>query len=94
MADEIVKNTYGFKLIFDYGTSLSAATVNQIIYIKPRSTTTGTWTATVNGETIEYTVLDGDFDVEGDWSYQGRVVTSTWEQSSKVKNIKVTDLLE
>lgn len=94
MADEIPKGTAGFKLIFDYGTSLSAATTHTIRYWKPDSSTLNTWTATISGDTIEYTVLTTDFDTEGEWSYQSYVVTPSWTQASTVKNITVTDLLE
>jgi hypothetical protein len=92
MADTIPKGTAGFKLIFDYGTSLSAATTNQILYTTP-SGTDGSWTATVSGTTIEYTVISTDFDEVGNWSYQGYVVTPAFTQPSTVKNIEVTEFL-
>jgi hypothetical protein len=94
MANEIPKGTAGFKLIFDYGVDLSAATTTTIRYWKPNSSTLNTWTATISGNTIEYTVLTTNFDTEGVWSYQSYVVTPTFTQASTVQNITVTDLLE
>lgn len=54
----------------DTDVDLSAATAAQINYTKPGGTT-GSWTATTNGQNIEYEIQNGDLDESGVWLFQG-----------------------
>lgn len=54
----------------DTDVDVSTATSSKINYTKPGGTT-GSWTASVNGQNIEYEVQPGDLDETGVWLFQG-----------------------
>jgi hypothetical protein len=49
------------------GQSLSGATEALVKYKKPDGTT-GSWTGTVSGQSVDYKFTDGDLDAAGDWT--------------------------
>jgi hypothetical protein len=61
----------------DTGESLSGGSGAVLHYRKP-SGTTGSWSATIDGNKITYTTLASDLDEVGVWTFQGYVVLSAW----------------
>lgn len=61
------------KIQLDTGIDLTGATNAKIHYTKPDGVT-GYWTATVNGNFIEYLVQNGNLDQVGYWLWQGEAV--------------------
>jgi hypothetical protein len=55
-------------------TSLAGATVTRIYYRKPDRVTTGFWTGTVNGQSLQYQLTTGDLDQLGVWELESYVV--------------------
>jgi len=69
----------GTDIIVDTLSDLSTATVTNLIVRKPDSPTPVVWAGTVVDTTkIKYTTLEGDFNVEGRYYLQARVVMPGW----------------
>lgn len=71
---------------------LSTATSTAIRYRKP-SGIEGEWTGVVVNDTITYTTVAGDLDEAGVWFIQGEFVLPTLTGSSKVKAIRVENVI-
>ena len=73
-------------------TDITGATAVSIYYRKP-SGSTGTWTASLVGNTIQYTTIAGDIDEFGTWNIQGQVVSAAWTGVSTVTDMTVGENL-
>jgi len=79
MIPYVFLNDIGTLIRVDVGSDVTGATIKQIKYIKPDGDS-GNWDATVNGQYLEYTTVDGDLDQEGEWIVQAKVAVTggTW----------------
>ena len=84
----MVVGDIGTVIELDTGVNVSAALSAKIRYSKP-SGTRGEWTASVSGNKVTYTTIDGDIDQSGDWSLQAYLDLNTWEGSSTIALVPV-----
>ena len=82
----------GSKIILD----ISSASLMELIFRKPdgtKITQTAVFTTDGTNGQIEYVILIGDIDQDGDWKVQGRVVLPSGDWKSDIKTFKVHENL-
>lgn len=88
----IFKDQSAFDIILDTTQDLSSATSVAIEYEKP-SGAEGTWTGSVSGTTIVYTVQVGDIDEVGLWRLQAKAVFTLRVSYGRVVEMRVNERL-
>lgn len=73
-------------------TDISSGTEQVINYRKPNCET-GTWTATIEDNTLYYITQEGDIDQQGTWKLQGFVNLGAWEGCTTIANMSVFNKL-
>ena len=87
----IYRNDIGTELILDCGVTISTATVMKV---RAKSPSGGikTFDATLNNSTsIKYVLVDGDFNVAGNWQVQAYIEMPGWKGRGEWANIEVKD---
>jgi hypothetical protein len=77
MADKFFVGDVGTLIKVDVGQDVTGATNTTLKVEKPDGTLVS-WTATVNGQYLEYTVIAGDFDQAGRHYLQAALTFSGW----------------
>lgn len=73
----------GVQITLNTGIDLTTASNTVIKYIKP-SGAVGEWTATTDGNNIQYTTIEGDIDEEGNWIFQGYTEHEGWKGHTEI----------
>jgi len=93
MADKHFVGEVGTLIKVDLTVDVSGGTGPKIYVAKPDGTTVE-WTATINTQYLEYTIIAGDFDVAGKYCIQGGVTTGAWTGRGETTSFIVYDDFE
>jgi len=88
----IYKDDVDVPIRVDCNVDLTSTTVNELKVRKPQSYTEVTWDATVNGEYLEYTTVDGDLDEVGVYRVQPYIESSTYPEGVRADTVIFTVL--
>ena len=83
----------GTLISIDVGEDVSAATAAEIRYRKP-SGASGSWPATVTGQTVRRVTASDDINEKGLWHFQAFVNLGSWVGSSSIVEKSVGGLIE
>ena len=84
----------GTDIVLDTGITITGATAIKIKYQKPDGTT-GEWTASKNGTTkVQYTLLTGNIDQAGVWTFQAYVEVSGGKWHGQTSEINFSALFD
>jgi len=87
----IYRNDIGTELILDCGVTISTATVMKV-RAKTPSGGVKVFDATLNNSTsIKYVLLDGDFNVAGNWQVQAYIEMPGWKGRGEWASIEVKE---
>lgn len=87
----IYKNDVGTELILDCGVDVSAATVRKVRVRNPFGGVKEFVAVANTSNTIKYVLLDGDFNVAGNWQVQAYIEMPGWKGRGEWATVEVKD---
>lgn len=94
MGNKIYVGDIGTVITLDTNETISSATTTDI-KVKKGDGTTATWTGSLSGsDSVEYTIVDGDFSCSGIYKVQAHVVMTTWSGLGETAEFQVYNEFE
>jgi hypothetical protein len=94
MGNKIYVGDIGTVITLDTNETISSATTTDI-EVKKGDGTTATWTGSLSGsDSVEYTVVSGDFSCSGVYKVQAYVVMTDWSGLGETAEFQVYDVFE
>lgn len=87
----IYKNDIGTELILDCGVDVSTATVRKVRARMPGGGLKEFVASANTANTIKYVLLDGDFNVAGNWQVQAYIEMPGWKGRGEWAAVQVKD---
>jgi len=87
----IYKNDIGTELILDCGVDVSTATVRKVRVRNPFGGVKEFSAVANTSNTIKYVLVDGDFNVAGNWQVQAYIEMPGWKGRGEWATVEVKD---
>jgi len=90
---KIYKDTVGLEIVITFDESIEGATTITMQVLKPEATTAVAWTATIgaDNQSITYTTVSGDLNLEGDYRINPQFTLGSWTGKTDTVTFEVVN---